>query len=291
MPRMPQKLLVLILLLTIPCFSSTWRLEVSISKGADGLPMRRPMGVSYDPIKKRLYIVDSGNNRLLSFSLNGEPLSVFNAGGSLKKPVYMEKDKDGNLVVVERGENVVKKIDLKARKITSYKLSRGNGRSVLIGRILRFGKTFLVIDRISGEVLVYDQEFRFVKNITPHIRDFNGFIDIKIKEGKLWGMEVLTGRIFCLSLDKGSLVKKVELNKELVRPVSFELDRSGNIYVLDRYMGKILVFSPDGRFMYSFSRKGFREGRLYYPWFLLFVGNKLLVLDEGNGRLDVWVRQ
>ncbi len=289
MSRVSQKLLVVLFCVVALCSlsdASSWRLEKSITKGADGVPMYYPLGMLYDKKRERLYVVDSGNNRLLSFSKEWEPLKVFDAGGNLKFPIYMERDPGGNLVVVERSDNVIKKIELRTRKIAIFKLLR-KGHPVLIDRIVKFKKGFLVLDRISGDVVMYDFEFNYVKDVYPKIKDFKGFFDIKVKGDILWGMEVTSGRIFALSLVDGSQ-KVVVPEKAFVEPVSFEIDEAGNIYVLDRYLKKVLVFSPTGLFKYSLCREGFREGELYYPWLLLFVDDKLLVLDEGNGRVDVW---
>ncbi|NPA15979.1 MAG: hypothetical protein GXO44_05465 [Deferribacteres bacterium] len=289
MYRVPQKLLAFVVLgfvFNTLCFAASWRLEKSITRGADGISMHYPLGMLYDSGRNKLYVVDSGNDRLLSFSDKWEPVKVFNAGGKLKLPIYMERDPEGNLLVVERSDNVIKKIELKTRRITAFPLFR-KGRPVLIDRIAKYSKGYLVLDRISGNVLVYDFKFNYVRDIYPNARNFKGFFDIKVKGNTLWGMEVVSGRIFAIPLGGGSQ-KVIVPQKTFVEPVSFEVDSSGNIYVLDRYLKKVLVFSPTGAFKYSFCREGFREGELYYPWLLLFVKDKLLVLDEGNGRVDVW---
>ncbi len=291
MHRVSQKLLtamVFVIALTSVPLAGTWKVVASITKGADGVPMRYPLGVFYDSVKKRLYIVDSGNNRLLSFNLKWEPLKVFDAKGTLRSPMYMARDDKGNLYVVERKSNVLKKINLVARSIKEYTLVR-DGYPVLIDRIAWKGGNLYVLDRVSGDVLVYDRDLRFVKSIVPDDNRFKGFFDFKIKGDFLWGMEVMSGRVFAIPLKEGK-GKVITPDKRFVEPVSFEIDNLGNIYILDRYLKEIFVFSPEGSYRYSFSKEGFREGSLYYPWLLLFVGNKLLVLDEGNGRVDVWSR-
>ena len=290
MYRMSQKLLILLLMYTFIygiANASSWRLICSITKGADDIPLHYPLGLLYDSNRKRIYVVDSGNNRLLSFNTDCSPLKVFDAGGKLRSPMYMTKF-NKIIVVVERNSNTLKRIDLVSRRIEVFKITK-MGKPLLIDKMEYYNGNLFILDRLSGSIVVYDDNFRYLRSLSVRGKHFNGFFDIKLKNGHLWGMEMLTGRVFELTLD-GRVLKEIIPKKVFVEPVSFDVDRSGNLYILDRYLKKIFVFSNNGGFRFSLSGEGFREGKLYYPWLVLMAEDKLLILDEGNGRVDVWGR-
>lgn len=54
----------------------------------------------------------------------------------------------------------------------------------------------------------------------------------------------------------------------LVQVRSLAVDENGNVFVFDRKMSKFYVFSPEGKFLYSFGKKG--EGPGEYKWVFNF---------------------
>ncbi len=293
MLRMPQKLLIFIFILSLLCLSihlswaSSLKLTVSISKGPEGKNLYQPLGMFFDPYNQRFYVADTGNNRLLSFSLNGTPLKSFDAGGQLKGPYSLVIDSEGKIWVVERPFNSLTEIDLKAHRFERHQLSCA-GHPVLVDRIALWQDYLLVLDRASGMVLLYDKDLSCVKSLRPDIEDFKGFFDFKVKNDRLWGLENLTGRILALDLKSGKILDMIRPKFLVSLPVSFELDNRGNFYLLDRYQKVVLVFDKSGRLKHRLFKRGYLPGELNYPWQLLLLQGKLLVLDEGNGRIDIW---
>ncbi len=309
MYRMPQKLLRKIsllrnlrktfgvglgacLLLILCCcpslWASSWQLKTSIEKGTAGIPLYYPLGVNYDASLERLYVADAGNNRLISYTMNWKPLKIFDAAGQLQGPIGMVREKDGSLWVVERPINSLTFINLKQRKVERHHLTL-KGRPVLVDRITLWKNRLVILDRATGKILMLRKDLTVGKEFMPEMKNFKGFFDIKAKGGLLWGMETLTGRLFGFN-PAGKLVETFTPKKHLPQPVSFERDAEGNVYILDRYMKKLLIFNRDGTLRYEMLKKGFKPGQLSYPWQILIVGQSLLVLDEGNGRIDVWNR-
>jgi hypothetical protein len=66
--------------------ASPWQWEMSLqgTRGRD--VMSNPTAIYIDPQLERYYVVDAGNNRLLSYNRIGELLSEFTGGGQLKDP-------------------------------------------------------------------------------------------------------------------------------------------------------------------------------------------------------------
>jgi len=108
--------------------ASPWVWDFALQKVKSSGKMNLPTAIFVDKDAARYYVVDGGNNRLLSYDREGEFLSAFTASNSLEKPFDMVRE-PGFLWVVEKGKNSLTEIDLKGQKITphiiSYKGRRG----------------------------------------------------------------------------------------------------------------------------------------------------------------------
>jgi len=291
MSRMPQKLLVVgfiwIFLLAAPIQAASLKLKLSLSAGPDGKHLYHPLCVYYDGHSDRIYVADTGNNRLLSFKKDGTPLKSFNAAGQLKGPYSMVKTPEGIIWVVERPLNSLTMINLKTRQFERHQLSY-NGKPVLIDRIYLWNDLLAVLDRASGRVLFYDPDLNLKMAVFPKEKDFRGFFDFKIKGDTLWGLENMSGRIFSIDLKTQQTIANVKPNFPVALPVSFEVDQFNNFYLLDRYLKKVFVFDKNGNLRHKLFKKGYLPGELNYPWQILMLNGELFVLDEGNGRIDIW---
>ena len=86
-------------------------------------------------------------------------------------------------------------------------------------------------------------------------------------------------------------IEEISLKGQLDFPVSLDVGPSGFLYVLDRHMDSVLVYSGNGQFSYSFLGKGQSPGKVYFarqirfdPW------GRLCIVDEGNGRVEIYSR-
>ncbi len=282
MLRMSQKLLTILIIILFPviCVSTEWKLIGSIETGPLGIRLKNPLSV-YISKDLKVYVTDTGNNRFLSFSNNLRPLKQFNAGGTVITPIGMIKDPEGNLWYIERRNNSIVKINLKTRNIEKKKLN------IFPDRITIYKDKIVVIDRFSGNIVLINKEFEISKILSLEENNFKGFFDVKVKKDKIYGMENLTGRIICFNM-KNMKVSSIMLSKKMVQPISFDLDSNGNIYILDRYLKKVFIFNQSGRLLCTMLKEGEKEGELYYPWQIIIFKKIIFIVDEGNGRVDVY---
>ena len=69
------------------------------------------------------------------------------------------------------------------------------------------------------------------------------------------------------------------------------MENADTFFILDRHQNRVVVFSRDGRFLYSFLELGQNSGQLYFPRQLRFdPWGQLCVVDEGNGRVEIFSR-
>lgn len=65
--------------------------------------------------------------------------------------------------------------------------------------------------------------------------------------------------------------------RSFLRPMSMDIDKDGNIYILDQYSSSVKKYSNDGEFIRSFGRQGNGPGELMYPMSLDVQGDSVFV--------------
>jgi len=248
----------------------------------------QPQSVYFDEKRGRLYVVDTLNNRLISYDKNYKFLSQFNAEGRLKVPVSMLKDKNGHLIVTNKGEGGVLIIYLKEKLIKTIDFK---------GIFPRPVPSYLALDE-DGRLYILDQAYKRILIFSPKNGDYKflkaikepkcaGFSDIKIFDRHIYALDSLLAKVFVYD-QEGRLVRSIAL-RSLRFPVSLALDRYGRLYILDGHQGKVFIFKESGEVIGEIGRGGWKEGRLYYPRYLLFdKENRLYVVDTGNNRVQVF---
>ncbi len=250
--------------------------------------MNMPASIYIDADKERYYVVDTGNNRLISFDREGKLLSAFNANKSLLIPADMERNIDGTLWVIEKGRNTLTQIDLKNKEVIPHDIS-SDGKTLYPSRLELDGGKLYILDRMTGDII------RLSADLKPEVRYgcngcMGGFIDFKVKEGVVTGLVQIEKTLYRFDND-GKQTSKVVLGNDIGFAYSFAIGPTGLLYVVDRYTGTIDVYDESGQFKYEFLGKGQVRGRLYYPAELKFdPWGRLCIVDEGNGRVEVYSR-
>nr|MBF0220891.1 hypothetical protein [Desulfobulbaceae bacterium] len=268
--------------------ADSWVYSFSMGAGKNNIPLKNPQSLFVDITTERYYIVDSGNNRLLSFDKNGLPLHSFDANGDFDKPVDMIKGDAETLYVIEKGKGSVTRINLKNREVEPLFLTVAN-KLLYPQRITKSDSTVLVLDKLSGSIFMISEKFSLVKPI--ECVDCNeAFVDFEIYEEVIYAITERTGRVFTFSTD-GKVRGEILLNPSPQFPVSLTLDKTKNIYVLERHKAQVSVYTPKGKIKYKFLEKGAKAGQLSYPIDMQFdPWGRLCVVDEGNGRVSVYDR-
>ncbi len=284
--RVSQGILTVALLGILVSFAFGWRCEVSLSRGPDGSVLKRPMSALWK--RGKVYVVDTGNARLVSFSLNGTSLKAINPGNRLKVPLDMDFSEDGRLWVLARSNNSLLEVNLRTKSIREWRVEYG-GRVLFLERIKWWRGRLYALDRTKGGIV--EAEFTEGKGFKvrdywlPEVEDFRGFVDFKVKDGALWALEAERPRLY-----ERNSGRVVNLGSGPICPISFEIIKK-RVYLLDRCLKKVFVYrlkKPE-EVVYSFIREGWSRCRLYLPRYMEEVEGGFLVVDEGAGRVDVWM--
>ena len=268
---------------------SAWQWEMSLYVNTPGDAMYMPAAVAFDPASQRYYAVDAGNNRLVSFDRNGKLLKAFSADNRLRIPFDMVRLDNGQLWVVEKGRNSLTHINVGAREVKPHTIMDGN-RQVFPDRIALSGNKLYVLDRASGQVLRLNDNLEIEQRYG--CKDCLGVIvDFCLEGDSVWALETIAKNVYQFKAD-GTIEKTINLGDEVNFPVSLALGPSdSSLYILDRYLNRVIVFGRDGRYQYDFLGLGQGQGKLYFPRELRFdPWGRLCIVDEGNGRIEVFSR-
>lgn len=278
----------LLLLPGMAAAQSSWQWETSLKVETVGDSMYMPSAVAFDVDSERYYVVDTGRNRLVSFDRDGTLIRAFSANEQLRAPFDMVRLDNGVLWVVEKGRNSLTMIDVAAKKIEMNQLMDGD-RQVFPHRIAFADGKLHILDRVSGQVLRLGSDLA-VEQRFGCATCSAGFVDFVIIDGNVVGLEPRDKKIFRFAPD-GSVIEEISLAGELDFPVSLDVGPSGFIYVLDRHKDSVLVYSGQGELSYSFLGTGYTPGKVYFARQLRFdPWGRLCIVDEGNGRVEVFSR-
>ena len=285
------RLLLVVGLAMLPAVASAdspwhWELSLKIDQTGDSLYM--PSAVAFDKQSERYYVVDTGRSRLVSYDRQGKFIRAFTANNQLKSPFDMVRLENGQLWVVEKGRNSLTLIDVAAKKIEHHTL-KDEDRLVFPDRIAVAKGKLYVLDRASGQVLRLAPDLSIEQRYDCEDCS-DGLADFVLVGDSLLALEPRDKKILRFRLD-GTVSEEIILDENAGFPVSLAVGPSGYLYVLDRHKNSVLVYDETGVFRYSFLSSGQSVGNVYFasqvrfdPW------DRLCVVDEGNGRVEVFNR-
>lgn len=282
----------LLVLLTGPApgnAAEPWQWQFSLRTESSEGVMQMPTALIVDADLERYYVVDSGNNRLISFDRAGKFLNAFTADNALKIPYDMAREPGGILWVVEKGRNSLTRIDLQTKEITVNSLYEQQN-PVYPDRMQLLADTFYILDKATGAIFVFDKDID-LKRKYACADCATGFIDFEATTEKVWALEPHEPAVYRFE-SNGVLEEKIALAGKVAFPYSLALDPLGQLYILDRHASTIAVFTPQGEFKYNFLSSGQARGQLYFPSEIAFdPWGQLCVVEEGNGRVQVFSRR
>lgn len=263
---------------------------VAVINGDEVMGMlKQPSGLFFDEIKKRLYVADSGNNRLVSFDSEFKYLAEL-SNENIAIPVSLVRDKQGRFFILDRGKADIVFIDLEKKIVKSFPLTGVpiGKEQFLPGRIaIDKADRLYIIDKLNKRLLVVEQTGVFVREITVKDKSFWGFTDVRVNDkGEVYAIDTLGGVVYVFD-DKGAVISKFgsrEDKKGVFRfPVSLALDKNGLIYVADQHAGKIFVFDKKGNFQYTIAKPGVKTGELSSPSYIFIdKDGKLYIIDANR---------
>lgn len=265
-----------------------WTWKATLDGAGSGQAIVMPTALHIDAERQRYYVVDSGGNRLLSFSREGDFLHAFTAEGKLQIPYDIVRDNADVIWVVEKGRNSLTSIDVKAKQILTHIIKDG-GRSLALDRIDFKDGIFYVLDKETGQIAILGSDLS-VKSWISCADCTSGIVDFKLTSDGIWALDQLDKKVVHFD-GNGKLIKNFDVGQKVEFPVSLAIGPAGDVFILDRHLANIAVFDAQGGFKYAVLDRGWARGELYFPIEIVFdPWGDLCVVEEGNGRVEVFGR-
>jgi DNA-binding beta-propeller fold protein YncE len=256
--------------------------------------LKNPSGLFFDETKKRLYVADSGNKRLISFDKDFKYITELQHEG-MALPVSLVRNKDDNFIFVDASKLEVMLIEVKKENVLPFAIKGlpSAKEPVYPGRIAidREKGLLYVIDRLNKRIIVSDSSGAFVKAVTVEGGAFAGFSDLKVDErGFVYAVDAIGRTAYVFDPD-GRLALKIGGRDSEVGfrfPVSIAVDQGGFIYVADLQKDQIFVFDRAGALQHTIGRPGVREGELNHPSYIYLDREGRIYIIDGD-RVQVFV--
>jgi hypothetical protein len=256
--------------------------------GADG-PLGLPAGVSCSA--DGFLVADGETGGLTRFAWSDDaivPRSTVRSE-SIPLAVRAEAGPDGDLFVLVGREHRIERLAPDGTRVGPVSFSGADG-DVRV-RSFRFGPAgdLHVLDVQGSRILVASPEGDVSRSIA--FPEDSGFVsDIAVDAGgRVLAIDSVRGVVLAASRGDATLRDlSGALGEELDFGVSLDVDRNGSIFVLDRHGGGVVVLDSSGTFRGRQSGWGWKLGRLRYPESLCVAGDRLVVSDRGNRRVQVF---
>jgi len=254
---------------------------------APGEPLALPSDLVAAP-DGRLYVVDSGNHRVVVYGSEGKPLSTFgkrgHGEGEFSDPVGIASDASGTIYVADSGNNRIQIFDHDGGYRSQFAVvEEGKAVRPVDIAVTGDGKRLYVTGNSNHKVMTFDHNGKLLHAWGGEGEDEGRFrfpATLAINVDHLYVVDVLNTRVQIFNFE-GKLRFVVGewgvLPGQLFRPKGVVVTDNGSVLVSDSYMGVIQVFDDHSKLMFVLGRGGAIE-RFTTP-----VGIDL----DRNGRLYV----
>ncbi len=247
--------------------------------------MSEPASLFVDEAKKRLYVADTVNNRLISFDKD----LVFIAAlthDNFKLPLSVGKLKSGEFFITDASDGTLKLINVKDKLITTFNIKglKAGVEEFMPGRFAMDDEGNLyIVDKLNKRIVVADKDGNYLRSITAAGKDVYGFNDVRVDgKGFVYVVDTVGATVYVFN-EKGALVTSFAGNggeSDLVFPVSVAVNSKGLIYVADRFLSQIMVYDRFGSLQYTLLSKGVIPGEIYHPSYIYIdKADRIYVID------------
>jgi len=273
--------------------------EKDISGRVMAYDIRHPMGVATDAADN-LYVVDTGNNRVIKFGADLKPAKEYGGyGGDVGhfiNPEDIVVDRGLNIYVLDTGNRRIIRLDVGLNYIDE--IIPQDDSSEIISNAAKLSGVYVsplgeitVSDYDNSRLLKMDNFNRFSR----YIGDFGYGRGSLLNptgiagdaDSRMYVADAGDGRIAVYD-DYGNYLHQIG-HDSLEYPSAVTVSPNGVVWVADRDTDRIYAFSPNGEALFSAGGPG-RDDYLFSDIEALAVSRdgNLYVADAGNNRVMVY---
>ncbi len=214
-----------------------------------------------------LYVVDSGNNRVVAIDSEGTVLTVFGSRGrgdaELEGPVGIGIDGKGRVHVADRGNRRIQVFAEDGAYLYPVPLVVDGIRIQPVDvAVNKDGTELYVTSADRHQVIVFDWKGNVLRRWGGRGDEPGQFFHpatIEIAADIVYVVDVLNARVQCFYPD-GRIIRVFGRRGAgpgtLFRPKGITVDTSGRVFVSDSYFGVIQAFETTGEFLYALGEAG-----------------------------------
>jgi len=292
-----MRLIFLIIVLLLPLHSfgaEAVRLKYALSVYADekGNGLSQPEGVACR--ENRLVVADTGNGRILLFSLQGgEP-----RGGSeiklsqVRYPVRIKISPKGDILVLDEKQRKIARLT-PAGAFKQYVEPSGlptQSTIVPVGIDIDGNDMIYLLDILAGRVLVLNADGAFLRQV-PLPKEYGFITDLTVdSKGTIFIVDSVNAMVYSTAKDTAVFAPITGTMKDDMKfPVNVIMDSSGTLYLSDQNGGGIVMLGQDGSFRGRQLSFGWKEGSIRSPaQVCIDKEGGIIVADRENNRIQVF---
>jgi len=258
------------------------------------VPLSLPTDVAVDN-KGNLYVVDSGNDRVVILDPSGRSLGSLGADGTgdheLNGPVGIDITPTGAVYVADRGNHRLVQYLPNGTEHRAIPLTVNGDAVEPVDVAVAYGGMELFVTA-SGQhrVLVYASDGTFLRDWGgegSELGEFRYPATLTLFDDMVYIVDVLNARVQVFDRNGNSLRSFGKLGAgagTFFRPKGIAVDASGRIYVTDSYLGVVQQFSGDGSFLSVLGQQGVAT-QFDNPVGLVAREGRLLIVQMLPGRV------
>ena len=286
-------ILTIVLILPLPAFGAEpVRMKYALSAYADekGNGMNQPEGIACNA--DRLVVADTGNGRLLFYSLQGgEP----KGGKEIKLtqvvyPIRVKISSKGDVFVLDERQRKVARLTPEGTFKQYLDLGGLATESMVVptGIDLDGADNIYLLDVVGGKVLVLDAAGKMQRQIN-FPKEYGFITDLAVNsKGTVFLIDGVKSMVYANAADPNAFAPITGIMKEDLKfPSNIIADTKGMLFISDQNSGGIVAVGQDGTFRSRMLSLGWKEGTVRYPTQLCVdKDGNLFVADRANNRIQ-----
>lgn len=235
--------------------------------------------------EKKMFVVNPAGVRsrygVVVYDFYIKEIARFGNKLRFRRPVDLATDGE-RIYIVDAEENCVKTYNAKGEFLSRFgEFSQPQSIAINPRR-----KWLYVTDLGNSKVKVFDYEGNYLFDFGGLSRPQRITID---KEGKVYVVEPLSCQVKIFDATGTKLIKKFGDDLLFARPSGIAVDSQLKIYVLDPVLNTIQVFDQRGFPLYSYGKKGNRDGEFNSPNGI-YIDEKdtIYIADTNNQRVQIF---
>ena len=259
---------------------------------ANNIPFKHPEGVTCS--KSTIIVADSGNGRLIRFSVVNEELknaTEFRVA-EVSYPARAKATSMDRTLVLDGKTRRIARLGADGSFVgyLDYQGLPAPAEVVPRSMVTDSKNNIYVLDILGERVVVVDAAGAFLRQL-PFPKEYGFLSDVAVDQnGNILLLDSMKGQVLRGAADKADFqVLTSDLHSFMSSAVSMDLDNQGRIYLLDQNDGAVVVLGTDGSFQGRYLSFGWKGGQLNYPsQMCIMQDNSLVIADRDNNRIQLF---